>query len=846
MAVVFGVAGVGKSALAFALADAWPGPVIYARVGSAGLDAAVEDACRALEVRSRELPELLAHIDEQAALWLVDDIHAADDPSALLNDCASRLRAGRLVALGRRRPQRAPSDLDRLELPLEGLGKAEARALWSHLDELYGPALGFDAAWARSRGNPFLLRRAHAGGFDDDQSLTECVSGLTGDELRLAGALALSEASLPVDVFTSLLAAERGRAALRTLVTLLVADVRGAESCTMHDLFRDAVLDVISDDLRRRLHEDLARAVGDSDVDVVSRAREVTRHLAALGRWDQACELLVSYCPALVAAGATAEALRLIGGVPPDARTDDARVALAKCKAHSLDIVGAYSELDGLIAGSRGASPDARLFFAELACVLADLDTARSAATAVAESDDAQGPLRLQAQVIAAFARACQGDGAGAVAELEDAERAEPDAGVRAKLAHARARTAWLAELHAEAEGAARSARQVLPDRTLPFDHGVQAPVALASIDARAGRFDEVDRVLAELPAPDRLDASSRLFVDRARAGIAYERGDRLEALRLLLDVDDGYQRCGHVLGSLLVRPWVARVLMAVGRRERALSLIATTRELAVRHGVGASVVALDAAVCWDPIAQLRAEPPADVAPARRGHWVRWTAIAAVQAAARSDTARAATLAAAAGQRAAGPGYGLDRTLLALSRATAARLSDDTSAVADAIREAEDCAAADVVDASLVSALFESLGHLRVVTNDAVLVSTDAEIDPGDCDVWIDARSHEVRGADQTIALTRRPVLRRLLYRLASHPNQPVPKEALIEHTWRTEYNPLRHDNLFWVNLRRLRVLIEPTGLSIDVEQGSYRLNVPERFVYVGDDEGADRARHVV
>lgn len=159
--------------------------------------------------------------------------------------------------------------------------------MWRLLDGMDGPSDGFEIATARSSGNPFLLRRGHAGDLSDEDPLGESVGGLAPEERRVVGALALSEGAAPVRAAR---AAGRGRAAreaLRRLADRMVIEAHPDGGFSMHDLVRDAVRRVLVADEQAGLHGDLARLLPGSSSDPARRAREFCRHLRALDRHEK-------------------------------------------------------------------------------------------------------------------------------------------------------------------------------------------------------------------------------------------------------------------------------------------------------------------------------------------------------------------------------------------------------------------------------------------------------------------------------------------------------------------------------------------------------------------------------
>ncbi|HEY0191826.1 MAG TPA: AAA family ATPase, partial [Kofleriaceae bacterium] len=204
LAVVAGMPGVGKSTLALAYAEAWAeagtGPVCWIAVARASSIAALAgEVSRQLEVAHYDqdadddprLAELMARIDRERALVVLDDLHAlADAPRARLLAAARRgLGRGRWIATSRERCDAA--------LVLAPLDRAAAAELCAGLVALFGPGLAFERAWGVSRGNPFLLRQAHIGAVGDLNPLDDAYAGLDGDTRVLALALALASAPLP-------------------------------------------------------------------------------------------------------------------------------------------------------------------------------------------------------------------------------------------------------------------------------------------------------------------------------------------------------------------------------------------------------------------------------------------------------------------------------------------------------------------------------------------------------------------------------------------------------------------------------------------------------------------------
>ncbi len=78
-------------------------------------------------------------------------------------------------------------------------------------------------------------------------------------------------------------------------------------------------------------------------------------------------------------------------------------------------------------------------------------------------------------------------------------------------------------------------------------------------------------------------------------------------------------------------------------------------------------------------------------------------------------------------------------------------------------------------------------------------------------DIEIDKNSHYVREKHLgEIPFHNKFTLMRILLLLAEAPGKEYSKEQLANTIWEQDYNPLRHDNNIYININRLRKLIEP------------------------------------
>lgn len=99
--------------------------------------------------------------------------------------------------------------------------------------------------------------------------------------------------------------------------------------------------------------------------------------------------------------------------------------------------------------------------------------------------------------------------------------------------------------------------------------------------------------------------------------------------------------------------------------------------------------------------------------------------------------------------------------------------------------------------------------------------------------VVVDGTAHVVYGRGAKVSLAKRPVLRRLLYRLASTPGIAVSREELLYLLLRSERNLAGHDGHLRVTLHRLRALTSRVGIDIESSADGHRLVVPPQFVFV-------------
>ena len=690
VALICGVAGVGKSALAYRIAADWRGRQIHRRIAARQtLGALCDDLrreCAASDVvpeahdDAERLADLARRLDDTVSLVVLDDLHhlARPDAEELVDGLARLLRRGRVIATSREALVRRADGPDCAELRLAGIDEASERALWSALDELYGPSEGFAEARRAARGNPLLLRRAHAGGWLDVDPIAAAIERLSVDERRVAGALALTELRLPASSLAGL-ATQGGREALEGLLRSLVLELGPDGSCTLHDLFREAVRKSMSPETKRELHAALVELVDALPVvDPVLQVREVVGHLRALDDHQGATRYVIAHATQLVRLGAAGELLAAIEAIPPEQRTVDLRLLRARTLVRRLDFQRAHQELVQLSQETKGRLPEVQLALGTIAHLSGRIPEAVALLRPLLDAADLPAGQRMRARITLAYTLAFRGRGDEA-RQLLATWTAEADARARVSYAWARGFTFWIDERSAEALEALEPART---DEE-PGLHDVGVQMLWADARARLGRFDGCDEALAraEQSLEWKQDLRLRMEVRQHRTFVSYERGNRLEAIAELEQLIRDADRVGAPTGRLWTQVWLARAWLALGRRRAALALLDAiereARPLDAQHVVAAAIRSR----ALDPVAQLHAPllpPPPE---AKRGEAVRWRSWAALATACRADAVETEALLDLNARAAVGDDYAFDRALAALARAALARAADDRPAV---------------------------------------------------------------------------------------------------------------------------------------------------------------------
>ena len=77
------------------------------------------------------------------------------------------------------------------------------------------------------------------------------------------------------------------------------------------------------------------------------------------------------------------------------------------------------------------------------------------------------------------------------------------------------------------------------------------------------------------------------------------------------------------------------------------------------------------------------------------------------------------------------------------------------------------------------------------------------------------------------IYMGNKGLLLMILLTLIEKKGQVISKEDLFEKVWKDLYNPMKHDNLIYININRLRKLIEP-----DTKKNRYILNTAGGYMF--------------
>lgn len=852
--VVYGLPGVGKSALAAAVAARYRGPVVHRRIRPGDtLDTVVDDVRRllsdapvaqALSDASR-LEDLALALEKRRALCVLDDLHGLKpaERAALLEEVGGRLRQGALLATSRETVLRRASSPDRFELRLDGLPEAGARALWEQLDALYGTREGFDAAWARSRGVPFLLRRAHAGDAVDEEPVRAALAALPADERRLAAVLALSEVPLPARALQDVLPGGEPDETLRRLGARLLVETDAQGRHGVHDLVREALTSLLSAEETRTAHESLLALLEREPLPAVVRVRAVCGHLQALGRSEQRAAFIVEQAEPLVRLGAAAELLSLLDSLPAELRTAEARLARARALVRLLDLRHALSELLALHASLEGTSPeqgeqasqeegdalraDVGTVLVRVALFSLEVDTCERTLGAMPMPREPE--VFLQQLLAWAALRFFQDRLGESLEMLDAAAAASEDRRVLGWCAYARVLMLWIEGRDSELAEPLSQCVSLLEGAPLD-SRGPMVTALSAGILSRLGRITEAEAALAR--ARERLGRLGAprlaLELDCIAAWCLADRGERRAALAALRDTEARAERAGYLFIRHLSRVGAGRMLLELGRRAEGLALLDEVETDARDRGASGLARAAEVARAADVTRQVALTTAVEPREVRPGVAARQRALVALHAAMQGDSVRVTGLLASLDPLARGEDFALERALGHLSRALLHQRAERTLDAQAALEAAAREASAGEVDPELIPEL------ARTLAPRSALASGDSA--PGVSDaVVVDSRQHELRASGRTVSLARRVLPRRLLYALARQPGRTLPKEACVRAMWDADYDPRLHDNSLRVHVSFVRELLEGTGARVVFEDPGYRLEVSEGFAFICD-----------
>ncbi len=834
VALIYGVVGVGKSTLALAYASRWAGPVAYVKVRGeltiAGLAEAVD---RALSVVRSDAPaddgerlrEMWVVIERFGCLAVIDDLHLLP-PAAqhlVLDTGAQALRHARMVAVSRELVPVSPGRTDRLQLRLEALDRSSARILWNRLIELYGPGHDFEPAWNRSRGNPFLLRQAHMATQHEQHPLVPFVRALRPDERRLANVFAVARRPLPRAVVSRLPLPEVVQA-LRTLLTRLIVDVTPDAEYQMHDLWREVITDDLGRDALQAAAADLVVALAGAPLDTLATVHETAWHLRCLGRHAEVGALLVAHGAELVRQGASADLLRELDELPPDALTADLRILRARTLARGTQIRRAYRELCGLTEVGHHA-PQIWFCLASSATLAGELDHAHQVLEELADRAALDPGLRQIARLRLAWNFANRGalaDARRLLDELDATELQPPSRTLPLRL--------FLLALEGQPARAADLATDWLrwlrghPVELWSWQLG---PVLCAMMLAAAGRFedaeevaDRMERSLARFrPAP-----ADSMELGWIRMTIQYERGERAAALAYFSGVQRVLDRDGHLAGAVWARAVTCRLLFLLGRRAEALAALTEVRDICDRCRTSAYDRVIDAAASEDPLSAGWLAPAPPVPLCKTGDATRASIKAVLRLVCRRSSAPGRQL-----PRVTIPDatdHGFDRALLALAHAVVAHQRGQHRVAAQRLRDAAAHAASVGADDEIVPRLHEALlRRAAPATGSPGPRETDHRL-------VIDGTHHEIRCGKRRIDLGARPVIRQLLYAFAGASSNHLTRTMIARALWEAEYDPLRHDSTLKSSIRRLRVVL--AGLAeVQSEHDGYHLRLPDQAIFI-------------
>ena len=874
-----GIAGVGKTALVRALLTRRPG---------ASVRCEEHDVAEAIVARAGRALDAAAHTGTADAVLVVDELHRIGAVEAgRVATALALLRHGRgACVFVARDTSLLGTGVVAARLHVDGLEEPDARALWSRLEDVWGvaPKNAFAPALAHSRGAPLALRREFA------QARTRNawqLATLAPDERRVLAALAVLRVPATLAALAVLVGRRAVEPAVLELVRRQLVDAILDGRFEVHDVVRVAALAVVTTEERRVLERRAAAILDDEDPaavaweeqdgaalavpDRLDRLREALRHLCAGGQGERAVERLDAVVETIVSCGQGGEGLAMlarleaagVAGAAHDlvrfrllerlGRVVEARAAFEAAAA----VLGARLDRGTLVAGARllveageldaaevlltpvvdglGAEPRALALaaLAELAAWRGEFEQARHrlAAANVAARRATGRPVQIallaaRAAVAGLDGRAPAAVSGGAEAMASAAALAagrliEAEQGFAALAADARQRGALLVALGAEL---GRCRALVARGRA-----GEAAQRALSLVAAAGERglgvlVAEGHLVLALAEVAQSRPAAARELLEGVASACAAAAGTRKEAVRV-----------GAMLVSTPLPPGEA---VSAAQRSGSVAELA----LALADAAGAYLklgAPVEAACAAERALEEGVRSGCDLALAR----ALVLQAALERDAGRAEDALARALDALAVARAAG--LGVERFVAAFVCARLAREldEDDGAAALEAARDGAWATLGSEARAFGTSRLAE-LGLLcerRFRTVDAEGRSrffethADAALGAAARSLFLDGK-HEtiVRVGRVAVALSRRSLLKQLLYFFARAPGVTFDKEQIVTAVWHAPYDPSRHDSALFTSVMRVRRLLGVEGVEwLRAVDGGYRFCPPHDFVFV-------------
>ena len=508
LALVLGVPGIGKTALAARAASHWPGPVWYRKMY--GFEDARTFASALGDFLHRiERPRLRSYLasggfdgdglsailreDLAGVLVVADDVHASPEATGFLRLTADAAQGGKILATARERPDVLAGGRREgpIEVVLGGLDPAAARALVTRL--LPKDPERVDRVVVAGRGHPIALHvlaalDPPAGPAGAERLLEDAIlEGL--DPALEQAAVSLAVLRVPVErpADLGISASPIRRLAGRGLLS------RGPGGIALHDIVRDVLLPRTSEPTLRRAHAAAARSAlrrGD--------AIEAAWHTAESSRPRRALEILLTASECLLDSPKVGELARLLARLP---RTAAARLLLAE----ALDRLGRSDEARALLeAIVEGAGHPRR---AEALLLLGRIESRRNALkeaqrdlrAAIAAAERASDPgVEGKARRILAVVLRKLGDYEGAIAELGRAIPLLDRAGERRERVSAALDGAVLRLLRGDFRAAATELEGLLRDPAAGPREGAATRSNLAIAWVRMGRPEEAAELFEE------------------------------------------------------------------------------------------------------------------------------------------------------------------------------------------------------------------------------------------------------------------------------------------------------------------------------------------------------------